>query len=404
MLNKHDVVIVGSGMVGASCALDLALAGLNVAIVSPDLPAEPTNLDIDDEAIEKSLRYSALNQASINAFIRLGIWPIAAAAYQDMLVWDKNSVGQIHFSASDVGTEQLGYICNNLLVQQALLKRLAELNNCQFYSAKVSQIDNSQGNPLLQLDDNKLLQSRFLIAADGANSKIRQWLDLPLSFSDYGQDAIVANVWVDQPHENTARQIFTPTGPLALLPLQDTNLCSIVWSQNRETAQSLMALDDAEFNRRLTAAFDAHLGLIELASERVSYSLMARYAQNFIQGQSIIMGDAAHTIHPLAGQGANLGLLDAFAFAQTLTAHWQDDDAKLAVELRKTMRWRQADALERLAAMEVFKRTFSNDFTPVKLLRAAVMNGLNQIKPAKSQMSKVAMGLTGKLPDICLPE
>ncbi|WP_143870235.1 FAD-dependent oxidoreductase [Catenovulum sediminis] len=407
MIDKFDLVIVGAGIVGLTCALAVARTGKKIAVVAAEL-AEKRTADNDNASLD-ALRVSAINQASINAFCQLNVWQRLAGEghtpFSDMLVWDKNSHGKIEFSAENYNADFLGQIVQNSALITALLLELKSYDNCQLYPHNASQLDAKESEPvLLQLDNNRLLQAEFLVAADGAHSNIRKWLDVSLSFSEYGQTAIVANIQTSEKHQNTARQIFTPSGPLAFLPLANPHQSSIVWSLDFDECQQTLALDKNAFEHKLAATFDGVMGTTELISERISFPLVARYSQQFIKNRCLLIGDAAHTIHPLAGQGANLGIMDALAVAECIGEHWPTEESlqtdKLAAMMRQTMRWRQLDALERIAAMEIFKRSFGSDFLPLKIARAEVMNILNHMTPVKNQMAKIAMGLSGKLPEL----
>lgn len=400
MIDKFDVMVVGSGMVGLTAALAIAKKGHKVAIIAPNLSVQPLS--------DKPQRVSAINLASANAFKNLGVWQSIVSenrhcSYQGMQVWDKNSVGRIAFSASDEKLDSLGYIIENQLVENALLTQILTLSNITLYQHKAIQLDQDEHQAMLQLENGQLLQAKLLIAADGANSQLRRWLNIPLTFSDYGQTALVATVKTADPHHKIARQVFTPKGPLAFLPLADSNTCSIVWSQTHDTAAKLMSLaqiSELEFNKKLTAELDGVLGQVELMSAINSFKLTMRYAQSFIQDTCLLIGDAAHTIHPLAGQGANLGILDALAVAQTVSLQLSEQAKINHTELKQVMRWRQADAVERIAAMQLFKTGFSNDITPIKLVRGMAMNMVDNLKPIKSQFVKAALGTSGKLPEL----
>ncbi|KMT63873.1 FAD-dependent monooxygenase [Catenovulum maritimum] len=397
MIDKFDLVIVGAGIVGLTAALAVAKEGHQIAIVAPKLAEEALP--------EHAQRVSAINLASVNAYKNLNVWQgllnsQRLSPYNQMQVWDKNSIGKIGFSAAEQNLSELGYIIENQLVENELIKALAELDNCRFYQTEVEQLDQDIEQALLKLATGELLQTKLLIGADGANSKLRTWLDIPLTFSDYGQTAIVATVQTELPHELTARQVFTPDGPLAFLPLVDSNLCSIVWSQTHQQADQLLALSDSEFNNKLTAAIDGNLGQCQIVNSRMSFPLTMRYAQSFIKDTCVLIGDAAHTIHPLAGQGANLGIIDALAIAEAANQQLSENGQINLVKLKQVMRWRQADAVERIAAMYVFKTGFSNDLLPLKIARAAALNLVDLIGPVKSKFIQAALGNTGRLPEL----
>ena len=219
---------------------------------------------------------------------------------------------------------------------------------------------------------------------------------------DYDHHALVATVKCQQGHKNTAWQVFLPTGPLAFLPLfpQKGNVCSIVYSTSPEEAQRLTALSAEDFSKELTAASDGKLGIVELISERYTHPLTMRLAQDFVKDRMVLIGDAAHTIHPLAGQGVNLGLLDAAALAQSLASLTSEQDLAEQKNLKAFARYRKAEAVEMIAAMEAIKQTFAVQQDAFKLLRGFGMNLLNNIKPAKKLLVEQALGLNSDLPSL----
>lgn len=396
MIDKFDVVVVGGGIIGQTCALALAQSQIKVALIDPNIDSEIT--------ATQALRVSAINQASVNAFKALDVWHQLAdnhkAAYTGMEVWDKNSPANIAFSCEDNHADALGYIVENHQLEQVLLNGIKQQTSSHLYADKVIQLNQDDEQTLLQLANGQLVQAKLLVVADGAESKLRDWLDIPLSFSDYGQKAIVAKVKTQQPHQGIARQVFTPYGPLAFLPLSEPDRVSIVWSQTSQVADDLMGLDAAAFNKKLAAAFDCIAGTVELESERLAFPLKMRYAQSFMAGPSVLIGDAAHTIHPLAGQGANLGILDALAVAENVSQSLTQTGEINLVALKQVTRWRQAEAMQRIVAMQAFKQGFGNDLAPIKLLRGLAMNLVDKTPFIKQKCAALAMGTTGKLPEL----
>jgi 2-octaprenylphenol hydroxylase len=249
------------------------------------------------------------------------------------------------------------------------------------------------------------LIAKLVVGADGANSWLRKQMDVPMISRDYDHHAIVATVKCSQGHKNTAWQVFLPSGPLAFLPLfpENSDTCSIVYSTSPEEAKRLTALSSVDFSKELTAASDGKLGSIELISERFSYPLTMRLAQDFVKDRMVLIGDAAHTIHPLAGQGVNLGLLDAASLAQTLSsAINEESNNELTIAdpkiLKAFSRYRKSEAIEMIAAMEAIKQTFSVNQSGFQLLRGIGMSLLNRMKPAKKHLIEQALGLKSELP------
>ncbi|MFT4994878.1 MAG: 2-octaprenylphenol hydroxylase [Paraglaciecola sp.] len=396
-MQSYDVVIVGGGMVGLVLALALKDSGLSVAVIDAEYGDKPLGE-------QPALRVSALSLASENILRRLGVWDDIdrqrRLAYEHMSVWDKDSFGKIQFSHTDVHQAQLGHIIENQSLRGSLWRKAASLTHIELIAPKrITKLVFGQQESFITLDDESMLSARLVVGADGANSYVRQQAGLPLTFWDYDHRAIVATIKTALPHQNTARQIFTPTGPLAFLPLWDEHLCSIVWSQDEPEAQRLLALSPDEFNKALSASFDSCLGLCELVSERQSYPLKMRYARNWVCDRVALVGDAAHTIHPLAGQGANLGLLDAAALAEQLSVlAEQGKDIGLHRNLRPYERWRKTEAVKMIATMEGFKRIFAGDNALKKLLRDTALSTVNKLPKAKQTIIQQAMGLGGELP------
>jgi 2-octaprenylphenol hydroxylase len=398
-MRSYDVVIVGGGMIGLTLALALKDSPLSVALID----TQRGDRELSEQA---ELRVSAISVASERIFSRLGVWQAIIAgrhqAYKHMSVWDKDSFAQIDFDAAQVQQAHLGHIIENQQICRVLWQEAEQAGNIELLAPrKITKLAIGQQESFISLDDDTMLTAALVVGADGANSFVRQQAALPLTFWDYDHHAIVATVRCEYPHQQTARQIFTPTGPLAFLPLWDSHMCSIVWSQQVEQAESLMALDDKAFSQTLSAAFDGRLGLCDVTSGRQSYPLKMRYARQWVKDRVALVGDAAHTIHPLAGQGANLGLLDAAALAeQILELTRRELDIGLGKNLRPYERWRKSEALKMIAGMEGFKRLFQGHNPLKKLLRDVGISAINRLTPLKHNVIKQAMGLEGELPEL----
>lgn len=398
MMLSYDLTIVGGGMVGLTLAASLAKSDLNIAIVEYGEPSELT--------AKPTLRVSAISAASRTIFEKIGVWAHLdqqrITAYDSMYVWEKDSFGKIEFDAQQVEADQLGYIIENAQIQHALLTVVKKQHNVTFYCPdKLSNIALGDGEAWLTLDSGKNITTKLVVGADGANSWVRNKVNIPLTHWDYNHHALVATIKTDFPHQNCARQVFTPEGPLAFLPLFEKNLCSIVWSVPPEKAKQLQALSTLEFNKQLTRTFDNRLGFCELQSDRASFPLTMRYARDFAKHRIALIGDAAHTIHPLAGQGVNLGLLDALSLSQCLLENSESEkDIGLYENLRQFERWRKTEAAQMVASMELLKRLFHGDNPVQKTVRDLALLFADNVSPLKKQFIKQAMGLSGELPAI----
>jgi 2-octaprenylphenol hydroxylase len=398
-MHAFDIVIVGGGTVGLTQAIALKNSGLSVAVVE-------SHVSESMPSGAPQLRVSALTLASENVLQNLGAWQHLdhnrLCSYVDMQVWDQDSFGKINFSADQVQKKQLGHIIENQAIRHSLWTQAQNCSHIELLAPKkIEQLAFGQQECFITLDDDSQLTARLVIGADGANSIVKKQANLAQTFWDYDQHAIVATVKTALPHKHTARQIFTPTGPLAFLPLWDAHHCSIVWSQDEPRATELLKLSDNDFNKALTAAFDCTLGICELVSDRQSFPLKMCYTRQWVANRVAIIGDAAHTIHPLAGQGANLGILDAAALAeQIIKLVEQDKDFGLAKNLRPFERWRKTEAVKMVAAMEGFKRLFAGDQSVKKLIRDTGLSLANRSSFTKQKIIQHAMGLEGELPEL----
>ena len=403
METRADLLIVGAGMVGSALALALRDSGLNILVVDGGpLTVKPFVADAPFEA-----RVSALSIASQRILERLGVWDGIVARrvspYSDMHVWDGSGTGKLHFSASSVHAEVLGHIVENRVVQDALVERLHDSDIGLLADARLEQMRHSGDDWLLTLSDGRTLRAPLVVAADGANSTVRRMTGTATREWDYLHHAIVTSVRTADSHRKTAWQRFTDDGPLAFLPLdrEGEHWCSIVWSVTPEQSERLMKLDDERFCRELENAFEGCLGQVISADSRVCVPLRQRHAKRYVAPGLALIGDAAHTIHPLAGQGVNLGFLDAAVLAEVLRDAVERGE-RLADErvLSRYERRRMPHNLALMAAMEGFERLFQADALPVRLLRNAGLKMVDRSAEAKALFVRQALGLTGDLPTL----
>ena len=292
-----------------------------------------------------------------------------ASCYHGMEVWDKDSFGRISFDDQSMGFSHLGHIIENAVVHHALWQKAQRCADVTLLApAQLQQVAWGENEAFLSLQDGSMLTARLVVGADGANSWLRNKADIPLTFWDYRHHALVATIRTTEPHQAVARQAFHGEGILAFLPLSDPHLCSIVWSLSPEEAQRMQQADAAAFNQALNIAFDNRLGLCQLESDRQVFPLTGRYARQFAAHRLALVGDAAHTIHPLAGQGVNLGFMDAAELIDELKRlHAQGKDIGQHLYLRRYERSRKHSAALMLAGMQVPRNVFrqpSGEETP----------------------------------------
>lgn len=395
----YDVIIVGGGMVGAALACALASNNgrpLHIALLEARPPKPPQYGD------DVGLRVSAINLANQRFLNNIGAWPWLAE--QDriclcsaMKVWETDGV-EVHFDCADIDEPALGYFVENKWLQHALLRRCQTLSNVHLYApCNIQSIDIATDAVSVQCDA-QLLQGRLLIGADGANSNVRQVAQIGCHAWDYPQQALVATIRSDLTQQHLTWQRFTPTGAQAFLPLAQQH-ASLVWYHTPAEIQTLLNLSDADFGAALRQYFPSQLGGIDRLIGRASFPLRRMHAQCYVKPRVALVGDAAHTVHPLAGQGVNMGLLDAAVLAEVLldSLSQGSDLGRLSV-LRQYERWRRHDNVAMLAVTDSFYRIFNNQ-NP--LLRVGRNGGLllsRVVTPLKNQAMRTALGLTGRLP------
>ncbi len=404
-MKTADVTVVGGGMVGLACACLLAREGFEVIVADAGPVASWNPAEIPG-------RVSALNLATRHLLEHVGVWDAIlegrATPYRAMSVWDSDSGARIRFDAAEEGVPALGYIVENALVTVAMLERLRQnyrvgIRHEVPIDGMESADSDADGVVRLRLRGGETVASRLVVAADGARSTLRALAGIGADEQDFHQDAVVATLETSRPHGQTAYQVFTPRGPIAMLPLQG-NQCSLVWSRDREDDEDLLALDAAEFCGRLEGHFGSQLGSVGLVGDRLSFPLGSRHAESYLGNRLALVGDAAHTVHPLAGLGANLGMQDAAALVETVAAA-RDAGKGIGSRsvLRRYERWRRGENGIAINAMKGFKRVFGSTLGPVRHSREAAFRVADGVMPLKHWLAQYALGTRGDLPMACRP-
>jgi 2-octaprenyl-6-methoxyphenol hydroxylase len=396
---EADVVIAGGGMVGLTLALALAEGGLSVVIVDALTAAQMTDERFDG-------RVSAINFSAARMMRVLGVWPALAAHAQpinDILVSDAPfgrpaAPFSLHFDHREIG-EPLGNLIENRHIRRTLFDAVrGNLRITLIENASVESLAMQTRGVIATLADGRTISARLAIAADGRGSRLREAQNIRVVAWEYDQTGIVATVDHARPHNGVAYEHFLPAGPFAILPMQG-NRSSLVWVEAPADAARLLALPEAEFTAQIAARFGGHLGEIRASGPRWSYPLRLHLARDYVRPRFALIGDAAHGIHPLAGQGLNLGLKDVAALSETIldAARLGRDIGELDV-LRRYERWRRFDNVTLAWATDTLNKLFSNDFTPLRLVRDVAMGAVDSVRPLSRFFMRHAGGDIGKLP------
>lgn len=398
---KHvDVLISGGGMVGLPLGLALAQGGLSTVIVDAAAPMQVLDPKFDG-------RVSAMAYASVRMLTALGVWDALvphAQPIREILVTD-GKAGQpaspfsLHFDAEEVGADSLGHIAENRHIRAALHGSVARQENLELLAPQtVTSLTVEAGGATAKLADGEEIAAALVIAAEGRVSLLRDQMGVQVIGWSYPQTGIVATVEHERPHNGVAYEHFLPSGPFAILPMTG-NRSSLVWTEAKAKAPALLALDEAGFNEELARRFGGHLGKTKSAGPRWSYPLSFHLARDFVRPRFALAGDCAHGIHPIAGQGLNLGLKDAAALAEVLL-----DAARLGRDigaldtLKRYERWRRFDSVALAASTDALNRLFSNDIAPLRHLRDLGLGIVDSIGPARRFFMRHAGGDIGKLP------
>jgi 2-octaprenyl-6-methoxyphenol hydroxylase len=397
-MKKADIIICGGGMVGLTLGLAAAQGGLRVAVVDALAPEKVLDAAFDG-------RVSALAYASVRMLTALKVWPHLEGQAQpihEILVTDGKvaapaSPFSLHFDSKEVGAASLGHIAENRHIRAALYAAMPAALEL-IAPAAVTKLEVRGGQVIAHLSSGEKIQAALAVAADGRDSKLRAAQEIGVIGWSYPQTGIVATVAHEKPHNGVAYEHFLPSGPFAILPMTE-NRSSLVWTERADKAPAMLALDEEGFNAEVARRFGPHLGATKVVGGRWSYPLSFHLARDFVRPRFALAGDCAHGIHPIAGQGLNLGLKDAAALAETLL-----DAARLGRDigaldtLKRYERWRRFDSLALAASTDALNRLFSNDIAPLRHLRDLGLGIVDAIGPARRFFMRHAGGDVGKLP------
>ncbi len=396
---QYDIIIIGGGIVGLTLACALAQqCSLSIAIVEAQAEINEWQLS------HYHHRVSAISLASKRIFSALNVWDDIkkkrVSPFSKMHVWDGFTQAEINFDSSEIAEICLGFIIENNVIQSALMEKIKRYPNIHFISAAhLIHYQQLEHDIELTLENKRILKAKLAIAADGSRSWLREMANIQLSKENYGQKAMVATVQTELPHYKTAHQVFLDTGPLAFLPLADENISSIVWSLDNDAAKEIESLTDEEFKSILTKKFGSCLGEIIFTTKRYSFPLIKQQTNYYVRDRIALVGDAAHTVHPLAGQGVNIGLLDAACLAEVLlTAIKANRNFANLATLRRYERWRRADSLPMITGIDAIKKIFASEKKSLRDLRAFGLNFSNRVQWIKNIFIQHAVGNRDGLP------
>ena len=387
--NETDVCVVGGGMVGAAVALGLARMDLSVVIVEGNMPQPYESEQTPD------IRMSAFSMASVSMLEKLGAWQyvqrMRLTPYSKLSVWEKSDC-VTRFDAADINASHLGFFVENRLVQLGLHQALASKSNVTWITDKKLKKLHNNHQPELVFDDGSSLGCKLLIGADGAQSNVRALANIGTTGWRYSQQALGIKIKTKQPSQDITWQQFTPSGPLAFLPMYDGHAC-LIWYHNTDSINQLKSLSSDKLKQQIKQHFPPELVDFDIL-ETASFPLTRMHANRYVAGNTILMGDAAHTINPLAGQGVNLGFKDVAAFLKLTEASLnQGRPFYQGQNLADYERQRRGQNLLMMSAMDVLYATFSNEIGPIKAIRNLGLKMADKTGVLKHQVMKYAMGL-----------
>ncbi len=394
-----DVVVVGGGIIGGTFACLLGQAGLKVILLDAGVRQVNSLKKVDARVFAITLASEQILKKA-DAWRRLPEDDIAC--FRKMHVWDENGLGEVHFDSASICQATMGYIISHQAIVDALQEKLLDMENVRcIWSVSAAFIKDETEAMILETEDGLQFRSKLVVAADGSNSKLRSLANIHYQKHDYKQSALACVVTTEFPHAEVARQRFLKRGPLAFLPMVDSHQSAIVWSTSPDHAQRLKEMEKSAFHFELVEAFANELGEIKESTERIIFPLSRAQADHYIQSRLALIGDSAHSVHPLAGLGANLGLLDAAALAEIVidTVQRGRDPGRLQV-LRRYERWRKGENKNVMYLMDGFKQLFENQSQSVQWMRNFGLDMVDSLPFAKHAIMKRAMGLKGDLPKI----
>ncbi|MEE9354468.1 MAG: UbiH/UbiF/VisC/COQ6 family ubiquinone biosynthesis hydroxylase [Methylococcaceae bacterium] len=401
MKDQYDVLIVGGGMVGAALACCLGKTPLKVAIFEKHQPKSFTSDQSHD------LRVSALSIASKKILESVGAWSGITkrrfCPYSRMRVWEAS--GDTTFDSHEIQQDALGYIVENRIIQLAFLDRLADFDNVDLYCPSIiNKMHYSATESLITLEDERTISGRCIVGADGGQSQVRQVAGIGVNSCDYEQQAMVLSVETAYDQQDITWQRFVPSGPQAFLPLDGPH-ASLVWYHSADEIRRLKMLDNGSLLTELLHTFPSALGEVSRILGKASFPLKRLHALHYVKEGVALVGDSAHMVNPLAGQGVNIGLLDAAALAQVLVdSHLHQQDIGSLTTLERYEAMRRKDNQIMIATLEAFYRVFSNQIIPLKMLRNVGLSLAEKVLPAKKMVMRHAMGLEGHLPKLARGE
>ncbi len=397
MTNETDIIIIGGGMAGMTTAIGMAMSGFDVTVVDHTPRGDMSAGEFDG-------RSSALSYAPCQLFKALDIWKYLEDVAQPILeirITDGPSPLHLHFDNESLGDGPLGNMVENRHTRLALFKRMDELDNITYLAPeKVVSFNKEPSNVSVTLDSGKVIEGKLLLGIDGRNSQVRKWAGFHLHGWGYGQTGIVCTIEHEHSHCGIAHERFLPSGPFAILPLTG-NRSSIVWSEKDHLVDTIMGLSDRAFESELQRRVGDFLGKVNVVGGRFAYPLTLQYSDEFVSDRVTLVGDACHGMHPIAGQGLNLGLRDVAAIVEVVTdaARAGLDIGSVSV-LEEYQQWRRVDNAALLSVTDVLTKLFSNDIAPIRHARDLGIAVVDQVEPLKNVFMQHARGTVGELPKL----